>query len=159
VHRWSRSTERPSSGRRDDDAGSAALEFLLVGLVLLVPIVYLIVALGLIQERMLGAETAARYVARVLATTDGSGDARERVEHVLRDVADEYGLDRRTVELDMACLPHADPCPDAGSVVTVTVVAHVVLPLAPPILGLDRAAAIDVEGRSSQRVSRTWGSR
>ena len=49
------------------DEGSAALEFILVGLVLLVPIVYLIVALGLIQGQSLGVETGARQLARPIA--------------------------------------------------------------------------------------------
>ena len=46
------------------DEGSAALEFILVGLVLLVPLVYLIVALGSIQGQSLGVETGARQLAR-----------------------------------------------------------------------------------------------
>ena len=38
----------PARDFRSDDDGSAALEFILVGLVLLVPIVYLVIALGAI---------------------------------------------------------------------------------------------------------------
>ena len=50
------------------DEGSAALEFILVGLVLLVPIVYLVVALGAIQGQALGVETGARQLARTIAS-------------------------------------------------------------------------------------------
>lgn len=57
-----------------DDAGSAALEFITIGVILLVPLVYLVVALGAIQEQTLGVEAAARHIARTIAQAP---DARE----------------------------------------------------------------------------------
>ena len=57
------------------ERGSAALEFILVGMLLLVPLVYLIVSLGLIQGQSLGAEAGARHIARALSTAE-SPDAR-----------------------------------------------------------------------------------
>ncbi|MGB3374763.1 MAG: TadE family protein, partial [Microbacterium sp.] len=64
-----------------DDAGSAALEFITVGVLLLVPLVYLVLALGAIQEQTLGVEAAARHTARVIgqaadaSTATARGDA------------------------------------------------------------------------------------
>ena len=40
----------------DPERGSAALEFIVVGLLMLVPLVYLVVTLGLIQGQSLGVE-------------------------------------------------------------------------------------------------------
>ena len=56
-----------------DDVGSAALEFITVGVVLLVPLVYLIIALGTIQEQALGVDAAARHTARAIALAPDAG--------------------------------------------------------------------------------------
>ena len=62
----------PSNRSTDDpERGSAALEFIVVGLVLLVPVVYLIVTLGLVQGQSLGAEAAARASMPVLVAAEG----------------------------------------------------------------------------------------
>ena len=53
------------------ERGSAALEFILVGLILLVPLVYLVVSLGLIQGQSLGAEAGARHIARAVSQALG----------------------------------------------------------------------------------------
>ncbi|MCA1943576.1 MAG: pilus assembly protein, partial [Yonghaparkia sp.] len=47
------------------DRGSASLEFLVAGLLMLVPLVYLILTLGTIQSAALATEGAARQAARV----------------------------------------------------------------------------------------------
>ena len=60
-------------GARRPERGSAALEFILVGMLLLVPLVYLVVSLGLIQGQSLGAEAGARHIARALSTRRESG--------------------------------------------------------------------------------------
>src|ERR687898_866630 len=59
------------------DRGSASLEFLTVGIILLVPLVYLVLALAAIQAGALGVEGAARQAARVavIAADRGERDA------------------------------------------------------------------------------------
>ena len=57
-----------------DDDGSAALEFIAVGVILLVPLVYLIIALGAVQEQTLGVEAAARHTACLLYTSPSPRD-------------------------------------------------------------------------------------
>lgn len=163
--RWRRSTDEPcdaagatDGGLPDDgERGSAVLEFILVGVLLLAPLVYLVVALGLIQEQSLGAEAGARHVARAVSTATDASDARDRADRVLADVAEEYGLD--DVELSISCTPAGTECPTAGAIVRVTVRTTVALPLVPSVLGLDRLASIPVEASSAQKVSRFWGSR
>lgn len=147
---------RPSNPSTDDDGerGSAALEFILVGLLLLVPLVYLVVALGMIQGQSLGAEAAARHVARTVSTATDAADARARADAVLAAVSDEYDL--AGVDLALACAPEGGPCPRAGATLHVTVRAVVSLPLVPPVLGLDRIATIPVEASAAHKVSRFW---
>lgn len=141
----------------EDERGSAALEFILVGLVLLVPIVYLVVSLGLIQGQSLGVEAGARHLARTVSTAPDAATARERADRVLASVVEEYGLDPASVHVSFACRPVSAECPQAGSTLVVTVAARVALPLVPPVLGLERLASIPVEASAAQKVSRFWG--
>ena len=156
-----RSTEPAPSRRPTTRAGSAALEFILVGLILLVPLVYLVVALGLIQGQSLGAEAGARHIARAISTADGCRRrARQRADRVL-DVRSSRStdIDADAVSLSLACRPAGAACPRAGATLVVTRRARrVALPLVPPVLGLDRLASVPVEASAAQKVSRFWGS-
>lgn len=142
---------------RNDD-GSAALEFIVVGVLLLVPLVYLVLTLGSVQEQTLGAEAAARHTARVIGQAPDAETAARRGDAVLASVVREYGMDAEAVEFGMNCVPTASRCPDAGATVIVTVRTRVSLPFLPPLFGMDRIAAIPVEAQSAQKVSRLWGS-
>ena len=105
---WSPSTDAPAD---DPERGSAALEFILVGLLLLVPLVYLVVSLGLIQGQSLGAEAGARHIARAVSPATDADSARAGADQVLAAVVDEYGIDASSVDLDVDCVPAAASCP------------------------------------------------
>lgn len=152
MRRSSRSTDLAA-----DERGSAPLEFILVGMLLLVPLVYLIVVLGLIQEQALGTEAGARHIARAVSTATDADAARDRADVVLAAVVEEYGIDPGSVDISLACVPSGASCPAAGATLVVTLQARVALPLVPPILGLDRLATIPVEASAAQKVSRFWG--
>jgi len=140
----------------DDEAGSAALEFIVGGVILLVPIIYLVVTLGIIQSHALGVESASRHVARAVASAESVEDADDRAAAVLDSLVTEYDLDRDTLAVDVSCVGDAVTCPTAGAIVRVTVSSSVPLPLVPPVLGLDDAARVGVESSSVQKVSRYW---
>ena len=141
-----------------NDEGSAALEFITVGIILLVPLVYLVIVLGAIQEQTLGAEAAARHTARAIAMAPDAATAAANGEAVLAGVIEEYGLDPASVDLSLSCVPTGAACPSAGATLIVTVSARVQMPLVPPIFGLDRATSIAVRADATQKVSRLWGS-
>ncbi len=140
----------------DPERGSAALEFIVIGLILLVPLVYLVVALGLIQGQTLGAEAGARHIARIVSLATGADSAREAADRVLASVVEEYGIDAASVDVSMECLP-AGSCPRAGATLVITVETRVALPFVPPVLGLDRLASIPIEASAAQKLSRFWG--
>lgn len=150
MHRWRRSAI--------DDAGSAALEFITVGVILLVPLIYLVVVLGTIQEQMLGAEAASRHIARAIALAPDAASAGARGDVVLAEVIDEYGLDPEAVDLSLSCTPSGVECPSAGATIIVTVATRVRLPFVPEILALDLSTAVPVQAESVQKMSRLWGS-
>lgn len=141
-----------------DETGSAALEFITVGVLLLVPLVYLVLALGAIQEQTLGVEAAARHTARVIGQAPDAQTASARGDAVLANTVREYGMDADAVDVQISCRPVTAVCPTAGSTVIVTVSTRVSLPFMPPLFGLDRIAAIPVEAQSAQKTSRLWGS-
>lgn len=141
----------------DPERGSAPLEFIVVGLVLLVPLVYLIVALGLIQGQSLGAEAGARHIARVVSLASDAESAAASADRVLASVVAEYGLDPRSVDVALRCRPAGAECPRAGTTVVVTISTRVALPLVPAVLGLDRLASIPIEASAVQKVSRFRG--
>ena len=141
-----------------DETGSAALEFIVAGLLLLVPLVYLVLVLGAVQEQTLGAEAAARHTARVIGQAPDAAAAAARGDAVLAGAVREYGMDAGAVDVEITCRPAAAECPAAGATVIVTVRTAVALPFLPPVFGLDELAAIPVEAQAAQKVSRLWGS-
>lgn len=140
-----------------NDDGSAALEFITVGVILLVPLAYLVITLGAVQESLLGVEAAARHTARVIGQSDDVDSAAANSDAVLASVLEEYGIDQGSVDVSMSCTPAVAACPSAGATVIVTVTTRVSLPFVPPIFGLDRAASIPLEAAAAQKVSRLWG--
>lgn len=149
---------RAAASVDDPERGSAALEFILAGILLLVPIVYLIVALGLVQQQALGIEAGARHIARAVSTSGGADEARRRADVVIAAVAAEYGLDPDSTDMALSCVPEGAECPTAGATVVVTLRATVALPLVPAVLGFERVASVPIEASAVQRISRLWGS-
>ncbi len=144
-----------SEPHRADD-GSASLEFLTAGLILLVPVVYLIVSLGIVQSHTFAAQAAARHVARAVATATDVAQAATRAEAIMRAIAAEYGMAADDLALAVEC-SGSGPCPRAGEIVRVTARTDAVLPLVPPVLGLDRLARVPIEATAVQRMPRLWG--
>ncbi|MEV8266205.1 TadE family protein [Microbacterium sp. NPDC076911] len=157
MHPQNLSTDPICEGATDSERGSAALEFILVGIVLLVPLVYLILALGQIQGQTLGAEAGARHIARTIATSSNIEDARSGANRVLASVAESYGMEPDRVEFAMECRPVEAACPSAGATVIVTLTTTVTLPLMPSVLGIDGIATVPVAATAAQKMSRFWG--
>ncbi|UOE45536.1 hypothetical protein [Agromyces larvae] len=136
---------------RGDD-GSATLEFLTVGLLMLVPLVYLVLAMSAIQAGSLGVEGAARHAARVAVLT--GGDPRATVERAVRVALEDYGIAAADASVGLDCDPR---CDEPGARVRVDVVARVALPLVPDLPGLEQVGSVTVQGSATQTVSRFAG--
>ena len=149
MPRWKRWTS--------DDDGSAALEFIAAGVILLVPLAYVILTLGTVQHSMLGVEAAARHTARVIGQADDAASAAVDSDAVLASIIDEYGLDAASVEVSVGCTPAGVECPSAGATVVVSVRTSVSLPFVPAVLGLDQITGIPLEAAAAQKISRSWG--
>ena len=142
----------PRSNRWRDDAGNASLEFVSAGVLLLVPLVYLVVALSAIQAAAFAAEGAARQATRayVLSTTVESGT--EAVTRAVEFALADHDVEPDSVDVRITCTPTA--CLTPRGYVTVTVDLVVRLPLVPTIGSL---AEVPIRAASTQQVSRFFG--
>ena len=161
MHRSSRSAEPSTAARARRvlaaEAGSASIEFLAAAVLLLVPLVYLVLALGQIQHAVLGVEGAARHAARTIAQA-GSHDAGiAAADRALLVAATDAGLAPDAMRVSIRCAPDPGACDTARGTVTVQVDATVPLPLAPPFLGLDVGLGVPVSARAVQPVSAFGG--
>ena len=159
MPQWNGWTERVrgrlATLRRDD--GSASLEFITAGLILLLPMVYLILTMSQIQGGSFAVEGAARQAARVFvqAVTPDAGEAaaQRAVDFALTDA----GLDPGTADIDVRCSPRPDTCLTRNGEVTVVVRVVVPLPMVPAALDVAAPIGVPLEASATQRVSRFWG--
>jgi TadE-like protein. len=140
---------------RDDD-GSASLEFITAGLILLVPLVYLVIAMANIQGASLAVAGAARQAARVYVTAPDATTAQERARRAVVVALADYGVDAGTSRVTVRCAPRPSACLTRNGSVTVRVDARARLPLMPNVLDLDTAASVAVRAAATQTVSRFW---
>lgn len=146
---------RQSRWRTDD--GSASLEFITVGLIMLVPLVYLVLAVASIQSAALAAEGAARQAARVFVQGSSEQDAQARATRAVEFALADHGVSDAAVEVSVECAPRPNACLNRGGYVTVRVAVVVALPLAPPMFGEAVPVGVPLEATATQRVSRFWG--
>ncbi|SFS15732.1 Flp pilus assembly protein TadG [Agrococcus baldri] len=139
--------------RLADDSGSASLEFLTVGVLLLVPLVYLVLTLGQIQHAVLGLEGGARHAARTIAQADSHDAGLAAADRALRVAMADAGLAAEQVGVTISCAPDPDACDTPRGTVTVEVGATVPLPFAPPVLQLDVGLGVPISAQAMQPVS------
>lgn len=140
--------------RARGDRGSASLEFITVGVLLLVPLVYLVLVLSALQGAALGVEGAARQASRVFVQGETLGAARAAAERAIRVTLADHGLDPAAADVAITCSPVPADCLARRGFVTVEVAILVPLPLAPPFLSLDVPAGINVHASATEQVSR-----
>lgn len=140
----------PGAAPRDE--GSALVEFLGLGLVLLVPLAYLAVAFGQLQSAGFAAEAVARQTARLLSS-DRAVVAEDRVEESIALVAADFGVDPRDLTIMTSC---AGDC-TAGDRLTVRVEVAARLPGVPEALTGTLPDRLTLTGVASHVVDRGQG--
>ncbi len=121
------------------DEGSAIIEFVFVAVIVMVPLVYLIVAVAAVQRSQLAVSQAAREAGRAFATSRDPAEAQVRVATAVRLAFAAQGLpDDATVRY----VPAGSGCSAApiaprvapGAQFTVCISRHVELPGVPSLL-------------------------
>ncbi len=140
------------------DEGSAIVEVLALGVMLLVPMVYLVLVLGRVQAASFATEAAARDGARVVVSADDGDDVEARVVSVAGLAARDQGFagdGQPEPTVTVAC--DARPCLRPGAVVEVTVRLEVVLPAVPAFVDAVVPARVPVQATSRAIVDRYRG--
>lgn len=140
--------------RAREDDGSASLEFITVGVLMLVPLVYLVIVVSSLQSAALGVEGAARQASRVFVQGETLDEARAAAERAVRITLADYGLDADTATMTITCTPDPRDCLRRRGFVTVEISTVVPLPLVPPVLVLDVPTGIAMQAQATEQVSR-----
>jgi hypothetical protein len=149
----------PRSRRWADADGSASLEFIGAGIVLLVPIVYLVLALSAVQAATLAMDGAARQATRVYVQSGSVAEARLAAARAIEVTLADYGLDAGAASVAISCRPRPAACLTRRGFVTISVGMTIPLPLQPPFLDTGLPAGLQVSATATEQVSRFWGSR
>ncbi len=120
--------------RKLDERGSGLVEYIWVGLGLIVPLVCLVITIFDVQRGAFAVESAARAAVRAyaLAPSDAAGDVRAR-DAAASALADQ-GVDETPV-VTVSCVPYPSQCHSGTSTVTVTVRTQVNVLGIPSFLG------------------------
>jgi hypothetical protein len=123
---------------RCDQRGSALVELVWLGILLVLPVLWIVMSVFQVQRGAFGISAAARAAARayVLAPDDGSGLVRARAAAQL--ALDDQGVHGVRPEVRVTCTPYPADCHQGTSTITVSVHSRVVLPLMPSALGGNR---------------------
>jgi hypothetical protein len=135
----SRSIVGSIRARIGSDQGSAIVEFVFVAIVVLVPLVYLIVAVATVQRSSLAVTNAAREAGRAFATSDSDASAQERAAVAARLALADQGVtepvDLRYVAVGAECdSAEIEPQLTPGAVFTICVERSFALPGIPSVL-------------------------
>ncbi len=142
-----RRAQQVRAGRED---GRAIVEFVFLGVLVFVPIVYLIVTLGLIQRASFAAATAAREAGRVFVTSTSDAQARDRAGMAATLAFDDYGVAGGT--LTVTC--DGSPCLRPEGRVEMTARVTVGLPLVPDFFSGIMPTSVPVEATHEVTVDR-----
>ena len=120
------------------------VELVWLGILLIVPLLWIVVALFEVQGGAFAVSTAARSAGRAFALAPDDASGRRAAEAAARQALDDQGLDDVAVAVDVECTPYPSACHSGTSVITVRVASRVVLPLVPAFLGGPRpSVALD----------------
>ncbi len=123
-------------GKRD--AGNAMIEFVFLGVLLLIPLVYLVLAISYVQRNTYGVTEAAREIGRTYVASGSQATARYAAQLALAD----QNID--ATDLDIGWVPVGERCAaarpglpqlSAGEVFSVCVRRHITIPGVPSFIG------------------------
>lgn len=138
--------------RLSQEGGSASLEFITAGVLLLVPLVYLVLILGRIQSASLAVEGAARQAARVYVTASTSAKASQQATLAVSDALTDVRLSPQAARTVVTCSPSRAACLTVGEWVKAQVSVDVDLPVVPHVFGLDRLSRVTITASATEEV-------
>ncbi len=125
------------------DEGAAAIEFVVLVVLVIVPIVYVVLAAMQVQAAAYAVTQAARESARAFVQADSLAQARASARLATRIALEDQGVKVRGDEVTVTC---EGVCLAPGSAIRVTVSTRVRLPFLPETLAESTVGAVPVTG-------------
>lgn len=130
-----------------DEEGSAVIEFLALGLLLLLPAVWFLLAVAEVQASSYAAVGAADQAAKMHTTGDADpGERAARSEAAVTAALADFGIGADRAQISKQCSPS---CEAEGALVGYTVEIRVPVPLIPEVAGLEHRL-VTVSASSTQ---------
>ncbi len=130
------------------ERGSALVEVTWLSILLLVPLVYVVLAVFEVQRSAFGVNAATRAAGRAYTLAGSEAQARDQARAAAAVAMADQGIDLRDAAMTVTCDPDPRDCLSPGSVVHVRLGMPVPLPLMPDALG-GNAPSIRVEATHS----------
>ncbi|PID97234.1 MAG: pilus assembly protein TadE [Actinomycetales bacterium] len=140
------------------DSGRAIVEFLFLGVLVLVPLAYLIVTLAALQGAAYSATTAAREAARAFTTADTAEAALPRAQAAAALSYADFGHEFGVAGNDVIVACDGMPCLRPEGRVSVTATITVQLPFVPDFVASAVPATVPVSATHVSVVDRFRGS-
>jgi hypothetical protein len=130
----------------------------MAGLILLLPLVYLVLTMSAIQAGSFAVNGASRQAVRVYVQSRDERSAEAAAERAIHFALEDYGIDSATASVSIACSPLPATCLHRAGTVSISVRVSVALPLLPAALTGSGPLAVSLESTATEQVSRFWGS-
>lgn len=118
-----------------NERGSGLVEMVWLGLILLLPLLWIVLSAFEVQRGSFGVSGAARAAARAYALAPNDVAGQERAVAVARQALADQGLADAPIRVRVTCSPSPRNCHNGTSVITVRVDSAVDLPLLPDMFG------------------------
>lgn len=134
----------------EQEGGSAVVEFVFLGLVLLVPVIYFVLTVGRLQAGSFAVVGAADQAAKIYVAEESVPAATSRAHQAAILVLRDFGFDASEAEIEVTC---NGECLAPGSGATVDVRLGISLPFMPPGQSVDDSVVV-VDSSATQLVER-----
>jgi hypothetical protein len=123
--------------RDRDERGTALVEVTWLSILLLVPLVYVVLAVFEVQRAAFAVDAATRAAGRAYSLAPTEGEAGARARSAAAVALHDQGLELPDGSISVSCEPDPHDCLSPGSVIQVRMTMPVALPLMPDALGGD----------------------
>lgn len=117
------------------ERGSALVELTWLGILLLIPMLWIVMSVFEVQRGAFGVSAAARAAGRAYALAPTDAEGKRRAEQVARQALADQGLKNVPLDVLVSCTPYPANCHSGTSIITVRIATRVELPLMPEVLG------------------------
>ena len=128
-----------------DERGSAMVEFTYLAVLLMVPLVYVLLAVFSVQSAAFGVTEAARQAGRAFVTAESEAEGRARAAVAARLALEDQGVDEAVVP-SISCVERDGRCDTVRVEVTHLVQLPLISPLPPADRGGYRVTGVHVTG-------------